>query len=67
MALDQFTAEQAFEAQDSGESIMLGLVASRKICLDHGVELEDYLLDNVLEYESSLLIDAADLLAWLGY
>jgi len=65
--MDGFTSSEAFEAQLDGESIMLGVHASRAMCEDHGTSLEDYLNDSGLDCGTSLQIDAADLLAWLGY
>jgi len=65
--MSQFTSGQAFYAQSIGESVMLGVHASRAMCEDHCTSLEDYLNDSGLDCESSLQIDAADLLVWLGY
>ena len=67
MASRGFTASESFQAQESGESIMLGVHASRIMCEDHSTSLEDYLKDSGLECGISLQIDSADLLAWLGY
>ncbi len=60
----KFTAEQAFEDSANGDPIMLTMLAAKRICQDHVVDFVDYLADSTL-FDTK--IDAADLLAWLGY
>lgn len=58
-----FTADEAFEAAETGEPIMIDWTFARDICADHGVDIADMVEDigDKAEY------DAAVILGWLGY
>lgn len=59
-----FTAEDAFEASEDGDPIMLAHDAAARICRDHDADLADFLTDCAI---TATHVDAAVLLGWLGY
>jgi len=61
-----FSAEQAFDARDDGEPIMIGYVFAGQILEDHDECLDNFLVEYD-EYRAASKIDAADILEWLGY
>ncbi len=70
--MSKFSAEQAFEAQEEGNPIILTVPAAIRICKDHGADYAEYLeftIENsrINKSEFSVKVDAADLLGWLGY
>ncbi len=64
-SVTRFTAEQAFEDSESGDPIMIDSVFAQTICEDHGANFNDYPIND--STFKDVKIDAADLLAWLGY
>ena len=61
----RFSAEQAFEASESGDPIIISENFACEILRDHGLTIYQYISD-LPNYDESK-INAADLLAWLGY
>lgn len=60
-----FTAEDAYEASEEGEPILLTHAAIARICRNHDVSPEEYIQHCIDASEDSL--DAATLMGWLGY
>ena len=60
-----FTSDQAFESSQNGNSIMIDALFAIQICKDHGADFNDYPIND--STFKDVKIDAADLLAWLGY
>ncbi len=56
----RFTEDEARQASETGEPIMLGRAGVRQILADHHIEFEEF-VDSL-----TLPIDAATLLDWLG-
>ena len=67
MSLHHFTADDAFEAAEIGDPIMISHEAADDICRDHGTGLVDYLDELVGDAPFTDDIAADELLAWLGY
>jgi hypothetical protein len=65
----RFTAEDAFEASEAGDPIILTALEAANICREHGVSYEDYAKEDATEYPMLPYgeVDAAKLLGWLGY
>jgi hypothetical protein len=62
----RFTAEDAFDAQDEGEPIMVPASTARRIVHEHAASFDDFTRDAMAgQYPTHL--DAAVVLAWLGY
>jgi len=61
---NRFTAEDAFDASESGEPIMLTRAAARRILNDHDAD-GDFFADHAPDEAGAY--DAAALLGWLGY
>ena len=59
----RFTSDEAFDASDCGEPIILNQRTCEYICHEHGVTFGEYLA----EHPDTRDIDAAQLLRWLGY
>ena len=62
----RFTSEEAYEAHQYGDPIMVDHDAAAKICRDHDADMGDY----VTEQENGQVhptYDAWDILGWLGY
>lgn len=62
----RFTSEEAFEANEQGEPIMVTYAAARLICEDHGADIGEFHGDTQTVIQGAP-INAATLLAWLGY
>lgn len=60
----RFTADDAFDAADAGEPIVMEVQAARKLCRDHDASFEDWIQDCA---EPERLYHADAILAWLGY
>lgn len=66
----RFTTEQAFDAADCDEPIMLTRAAAMKICNDHSALWYEFLGDEMKWNETAPepeMVAADRLLAWLGY
>lgn len=71
--MPRFTAQEAFEAREAGESIMLDREGVKRLCNSHGGMARE--ADTYFERfynENHFLsmtadVDAADVLEWLGY
>lgn len=61
----RFTADDAFEASQDGEPIMISSGAAARMIANHGASLEEYETESGLAMPAE--IDAASVLAWLGY
>lgn len=59
----RFTSEQAFDASDAGEPIMISRTDAVRICGDHDCGFEEFEVDTGV----AEMYDAGVLLAWLGY
>jgi hypothetical protein len=70
--MPRYTAQEAFEARDAGESIMLDCEGVKRLCEAHGgtpqsdTYFERFYNENPFIGAHSL-IDAAAVLEWLGY
>jgi len=60
------TADQAFEARDAGEPVMITGPHALKLVASHD-QLEDFLIDAEYCRDPSAQVDLADVLEWLGY
>ena len=58
-----FTSEEAFDARDAGESIMLSLDEVHAVIEHHSLDADEFLAAR----GGSWHIDAAEVLDWLGY
>ena len=68
----RFTSEEAFEADDSGEPIMVEWSAVVAICKEHGCLITDNSDPFAGEWSAEFgsqaqAVNAAKLLEWLGY
>ena len=64
----RFTADEAQEAHESGEPILIDAELARQICREHGVLYDDYLSDETSDRKTPRGgVDAWLLLCWLGY
>lgn len=61
----RFSAADAFDADEIGEPILLTPAAARRIASEHSADLDEF-LDECPHLEP-VQINAATLLAWLGY
>ena len=55
------TAEQAFEARDAGDPVMISAYHAVKLICSHGQDPDEFSAYNVVP------VDLADVLEWLGY
>lgn len=63
-----FTAEQALDAQGTEDAEMITWRRASQICHEHGACMSDFGLEYGVSYNSADdMVDAGDLLAWLGY
>lgn len=63
---EPFSSEQAFDADDANEPIMISWQFAKEIIENHGETLDTFTADNpCISAESQL--NAATLLSWLGY
>lgn len=61
----RYTADEAFEASEVGEPILIGVRDAAYMCRLHGAALVDFICEE--EGRGAFAIDAAHVLAWLGY
>ena len=54
-----------FKLSLKGSSVYWGVAYARRICEEHGTTLAEYFAESGID--SQIEIDAASLLAWLGY
>lgn len=66
---DRFTSEEAFEAAEEGEPIMLSLQAAKRICRDHGADWYEFADEHQTDFAqmADACVPAHRLLGWLGY
>jgi len=62
-----FTIKQAFEAQETGQPIMLDQEAVETILRVHDQLIADFYRDYFADGFYSDVVDAAELFVWLGY
>jgi hypothetical protein len=63
----QFTAEEAFEASDCEEPIMITRAAAMRLVSEHDATWEEFEADNKGTGIGFNTFDAAHVLRWLGY
>ncbi len=67
----RFTAEDAFEASEYGEPIIIDGKATSRILTDHDARFVDFMADNhgtaLVGPDGIIGFDAALVLGWLGY
>ena len=61
-----FTAEEALEFQGTEDAEMIDWGHVGRICEEHGADLAEFVKDQIGGGMPGL-VDAGDLLAWLGY
>jgi hypothetical protein len=61
-----FTPEQAFEASDDGQPILIEDERACQIIEEHGADATAFYVEYP-HYRYNAQFDAADLFAWLGY
>lgn len=66
MAYETFTTEDAYDASDCGEPIMLNAASVARMCRDHDASPGEF-YDDHSDIEPNGDVDAAILLGWLGY
>ena len=63
-----FTAEEALEFQGTEDAEMIAWDRVEDICKDHDADLHDFINEQYgSPKQSPVMVDAGDLLAWLGY
>ena len=63
----RFSADDAFQASMDGDPIILTALQAAVICRQHGADYVDYAKDRWFPMLPEGKVDAAYLLAWLGY
>jgi hypothetical protein len=65
----RFTSDEAFEASNEGDPIMLNWASTKAILSSHSADIGEFWTDHGNENRdlSTFSIDAADVLGWLGY
>ncbi len=63
----RFTSDEAFEASESGDPIIINHATAKRICADHGVNIDDGdgFTNEVPKVGDGY--DAKFVLLWLGY
>jgi hypothetical protein len=63
----RFSADQALEAHEEGEPIMVPTAWVTKVCADHGTTSTDFFLETGAQWPTANGYDAWTVLEWLGY
>lgn len=62
----KFSAEEAFEADDAGEPIMMDAEAAKKLVAEHSCLWSEFLREEC-NHLPTTQYNAAKVLGWLGY